>query len=118
MLCPTNLNPPIELTEFVPEKIEVGFVRTWELKTSDFDDNVEIRNTVFVRPMKTIITLMVAWMTLIGGIGITATIMTDHPVLPGGVPPMVAKALLVAFAGNVLNLWHCFFVQESVRFIL
>jgi len=97
------MNPPTELTEFVPEDIEPGMFRTWELKTSEFDDNVEIRNTVFSRPMKTAIALMVAWMFFIGGIIITAIIMTDHPFLPGvfeqsETHKMVAKAFVIAFA--------------------
>jgi len=41
------MNPPIELTEFVPENVDVSFVRAWELRADEFDDTVEVRNIIY-----------------------------------------------------------------------
>jgi len=90
------MNPPIELTEFVPENVDVSFVRAWELKGGEFDDSIEIRNAIFSRPMKKTIAAMVAWMTFILGIGIAALLIIDPPV-PIPIPPEVFNSFFIAF---------------------
>ena len=64
------MNPPIELTEFVPEDIEPGTFRTWALKASAFDDNVEIRNVLFSSKLIVAVVKVVAFASLICGIAV------------------------------------------------
>jgi hypothetical protein len=91
---------PIELTEFVPEKIDAGSFRSWTLKADETSDHVDIRTVIFSRKMIAAIVVMVAWMLFIFAIGATAIFMSDPPVKmnhPAG--PIVVKLLLTAFAG-------------------
>jgi hypothetical protein len=89
---------PIELTEFVPEKIDFGMFRSWELKANDFDDTVEIRSNIFSRQMKVVAVVSAAWMLFIFGIIATILFMNDIP-LQDGIDQHVLKWFLIAFAG-------------------
>jgi len=64
------MNPPIELTEFVPEDIDPGTFRTWALKASAFGDNVEVRNVLFSSKLIVTIVKVVAFASLICGIAV------------------------------------------------
>jgi hypothetical protein len=58
------MNLPNELTEFIPENVILGPVRSWEPKVDEFGDNIEIHNAVLSSPMKTGIAIMVIAMML------------------------------------------------------
>jgi hypothetical protein len=90
---------PIELTEFVPEKIDLGMFRSWELKANDFDDTIEIRNNVFSGRMKVAIIAAAVWILLITGIIVTSIFMSNLPVKmshPAGL--VILKLFLMVIA--------------------
>jgi hypothetical protein len=83
-----NMN---ELTEFIPENIDLAMFRSWELKGGEFDDYVEIRNAAFSRRLIASIVAMVAWITLILGVIITLILFVE-------IPELLPKPVIIIFA--------------------
>ena len=85
------MNAPAELTEFIPENIHHGLFRTWELKTGEYGEWVEIRNSVFSRKVIAGFIALVVWIALVLGIIITVFLRSGfHDTLP--------KPVIIAFA--------------------
>jgi hypothetical protein len=94
---------PVELTEFVPEKIEIGAFRSWELKASESDDTIEICNEAFSGQQQRAALLVAASILLLYGIFV-AVIFTWSPP-PSGVYPaqekVVFRVFFTAFGGGI-----------------
>jgi hypothetical protein len=69
---------PTEHTEFVPEKIDLGIFRSWELKGVESSDLVEIHNLIFSRKMIGTIIAMVVFMTFIISIGTAGVLASNN----------------------------------------
>jgi hypothetical protein len=132
---------PAELTEFVPEKVDYSETRSWELKTSDCGDHVEIRNLIFSRKLIGTIVALVTFMAFVTTIAAVMIFMSDtvEPILKPLVIAGFASAgffvvgiIIVAFIASAYSnasLWKAglrfqytkstgeiFFPRENVRY--
>jgi len=133
------MNPPIELTEFVPEDIDPGTFRTWTLKASAFGDNVEVRNVLFSGKVIAAIVAIIAWMTLVCCVA-AALVLSNEPgargivfvcgfCFVGFIMTTVFVALFIYTVSSNASLWkeklrfrynkttgELFFPRENVRY--
>jgi hypothetical protein len=97
---------PPELTEFVPEKIDYGF-RSWQLKASEFEDYIEIRNLIFSRKLIGTIVAVITFMAFIIAVGTVGVLMSNNQ---GPVPKPLFIAGFVSVCFLITGVIIAFFI--------